>query len=108
VCDPYARRAADFAVALCKPKGGGEQRALFWLKVYKDNVPCADCGLLFPHWVMETEHIDGSTYRGRVQKTGRRPSNHHHTNRRDILEGRAEVTDANCHKERTHYRKVTA
>ena len=30
-----------------------------WMAALKEGVPCADCGLLFPVWVMHWDHLPG-------------------------------------------------
>jgi len=65
------------------------------------NVPCKDCGIQYPHYVMEFDHLiprNGSlTIAALSQKVGLKK----------LLElvSQCEVVCANCHKIRTYFRR---
>jgi hypothetical protein len=61
------------------------------------NVPCADCGIKYPPYVMQFDHVRGVKLFN-IGSTGRGKS-------REALEeeiAKCEVVCANCHMERTH------
>lgn len=96
---------------------GGRQAAADWIRRYKSETPCAECGESHPWWRMEADHVDGSTFRERVEQRRQTPSRgQSHNNatfsrdgmRRMIEEieaGTVEIVCANCHKDRTHQRR---
>lgn len=73
--------------------------ALAFLRVQK-GVPCLDCGLRFPHYVMDFDHVRGSKC-GNVSRmaTSGRPL--------DALRAeidKCEIVCSNCHRIRTYSR----
>jgi hypothetical protein len=63
--------------------------------------PCADCGVQYPYYVMDFDHLDGT------QKVFSLNSVHRVTKRAILREiEKCEVVCSNCHRERTHRRKV--
>jgi hypothetical protein len=63
--------------------------------------PCADCGVQYPYYVMEFDHLDADTKEFNVSAgvTSR-------SYERLMAEiAKCEVVCANCHAERTHQRK---
>lgn len=73
-----------------------------WLSEYKDNQPCADCGVRFPHWVLDFDHLPGSDKRGNLATMINEGFS-----RETILEeiAKCELVCANCHRTRTHTRR---
>lgn len=61
------------------------------------DVPCADCGLRYPHYVMDLDHLDPSTKLGTVGQMARRGIR---KTQEEIA--KCEAVCANCHRERTH------
>lgn len=66
------------------------------------NVPCADCQERYPFYVMDFDHVRGEKYGsvGAMLATGYAIK----TIEAEIA--KCEVVCANCHRERTHARKV--
>jgi hypothetical protein len=63
--------------------------------------PCADCGVRYPYYVMEFDHLDSEAKQFNVSAGVTRVSL-----RRLIEEiAKCDVVCANCHAERTHQRK---
>jgi hypothetical protein len=71
------------------------------LRAAKDK-PCADCGVRYPYYVMDLDHREG------VEKIG--PLAHFlkkHSIRLLVAEiAKCDVVCSNCHRERTHQRKL--
>lgn len=68
-----------------------------WMNSIKAGIPCADCGEIFPVFVMQWDHLPGS---GKVAEIGTMLG---HYNRELILEEleKCELVCANCHVMRT-------
>lgn len=63
-------------------------------------VPCADCGVEYPYYVMEFDHRPGETKVGviaRMVADGQRTKVFEEVKKCDVV-------CANCHRERTHQR----
>lgn len=72
------------------------------LKSERKNRPCMDCGKTYPPYVMDFDHRDGLTKCYTLAATN-------HAVGRATLEAEMEKCDvvcANCHRIRTHNRKV--
>lgn len=68
----------------------------------KESTPCADCKLCYPYYVMDFDHLDGHIKEGLVS--------HFMKNRRrlgmiDEIK-KCDVVCANCHRIRTHTRRL--
>lgn len=62
------------------------------------SVPCTDCGVQYPPYVMDLDHVRG-------EKTGMVSAMLHYGEDRIREEiSKTEVVCANCHRERTHQR----
>jgi hypothetical protein len=68
--------------------------------------PCADCGRLFPYYVMEFDHRDGETKCFNIADA----MGPHRVGKKRLLAemAKCDVVCANCHRERTHQRKQQA
>ena len=63
--------------------------------------PCADCGILYPYYVMDFDHRDGATKSFSLHSV-------HRVTKRAIMQeiAKCDVVCANCHRERTHQRRL--
>ena len=69
-----------------------------WLDSLKEGMPCADCGRVYPPYVMEWDHLPG-TEKTLVMSDTRRSA---HARERILAEiAKCELVCANCHRERT-------
>lgn len=66
----------------------------------KKNVPCADCGIKYPSYVMDFDHVRGD----KIHKVSHLVL---HGTRESVEEEikKCEVVCANCHRVRTHERR---
>ena len=65
--------------------------------------PCADCGIQYPYYVMDFDHRDGAL------KVFPLNSVHRISMKAVLCEiAKCDVVCANCHRERTHRRRVAA
>lgn len=78
-----------------------EKARLFWafMREYKTQ-PCNDCGHMYPYYVMDFDHVRG------VKRKA--ISDMCYINLNDVFEEiqKCDLVCANCHRERTHQRKV--
>lgn len=65
------------------------------------QVPCADCGLQYPHYVMELDHVRGS----KVSHISDMPGSYGWCKIEEEIE-KCDVVCANCHRERTWQRSI--
>lgn len=63
------------------------------------NRPCADCGVIYPYYVMDFDHRENKTKKFLVSQTAQMSIN---AIKREI--SKCDVVCANCHRERTHRR----
>lgn len=63
---------------------------------HKEGKPCTDCGNMFPHYVMDFDHVRGKK-RGHISTWGIKQSLK--TLKKEI--DKCELVCANCHRERT-------
>lgn len=64
------------------------------------SVPCADCGICFPPYVMDFDHINGDKEFNIANAVGRG-----YSNKRILLEiDKCDIVCANCHRIRTFNR----
>lgn len=68
------------------------------LKIVKENKPCADCGVIYPHYAMDFDHVAGE--KSFNMSTSRSVSR---TRFYAELE-KCEIVCANCHRGRTYKR----
>lgn len=63
------------------------------------DVPCVDCGIPYPYWIMDLDHVRGSK-KANISDLVRSGT------LKDIKEEitKCEVVCANCHRERTYVR----
>ena len=66
--------------------------------------PCTDCGRSFPPYVMDLDHLPGTDKTASPSRYGRSASPH-----KFLAEAaKCEVVCANCHRVRTHERRMAA
>lgn len=63
--------------------------------------PCTDCGVQYPPWIMDFDHIDGAIKTDNIADMGRWAMSEE-TLLREIA--KCEVVCANCHRQRTYER----
>lgn len=76
-----------------KDKRGHKRR---FIQDFKDNKPCADCGINYPWYIMQYDHVRG-TKRGNLNRLY---TNH---SMEEILDeiSKCDIVCANCHAHRT-------
>ena len=75
-----------------------QQATLAWLRELR-NVPCMDCGAVFPPWVMDFDHRDPKTKSFNVM-SGKVLLKNRYVLQLEIA--KCDVVCANCHRARTH------
>ena len=66
----------------------------------RKNKPCADCGIKYPYYVMQFDHLNDKEY------SIASLVNYNNRAKLDREIDKCEVVCANCHAERTHQRGV--
>lgn len=63
--------------------------------------PCADCGVQYPYYVMDLDHRDGASKQFSLHAV-------HGVSKEAVMREieKCDVVCANCHRERTHRRRV--
>ena len=72
-----------------------------YVKHVKDTTPCADCGNPYPYYVMDFDHREGN------KKFNLGDAMQYGFNKVVKEIKKCDVVCANCHRERTHKRKVS-
>lgn len=67
----------------------------------KKTFPCLDCGVQYPYYVMDFDHREGETKKYELNRVGRMTMRALET---EIA--KCDLVCANCHRERTHQRKL--
>ncbi len=67
---------------------------------YKESLPCSDCGVYYPAYVMDFDHRDPETKSFNISQKAKSGS------RKQLWEeiAKCDVVCSNCHRERTHGR----
>jgi hypothetical protein len=66
----------------------------------KENVPCVDCGVKYPYYVMDFDHLEDKKFNiSYLAATGRIG-----TLKMEIA--KCEIVCANCHRKRTYEREI--
>lgn len=66
------------------------------------SIPCADCGVQYPYYVMDFDHREGETKTHNLSDVAEMSIN---ALKREI--DKCDVVCSNCHRERTHQRRIT-
>lgn len=78
-----------------------QKEAMRIMREYKDNRPCADCGVSYRYYILQFDHFPGCK-RFNLGTEGRKLDER--TLRIEM--SRCEIVCANCHKERTYRRQI--
>lgn len=80
------------------------KRLAAMLKEYKESNPCTDCGKTYPAYVMDLDHLPGTKKLYAPNQLVNKLS--WASAQREIA--KCELVCSNCHRERTHARKLAA
>ena len=72
-----------------------------YIRDYKERHPCADCGIQYPYYVMDFDHVRGRKHKNVMELV---PT----LSKKKIDEeiAKCEIVCSNCHRVRTHMRKI--
>lgn len=73
-----------------------------YIRDIKESKPCTDCGLFYPYYVMDFDHLDGNNKTHNPGHFYQR----YGIKRIDEELAKCELVCANCHRKRTHLRRV--
>jgi hypothetical protein len=96
----YYERRKDYYLKLQNERVERNRRAIREAK----NVPCADCGRRYPHYVMDFDHRPGEKKCFNVSVAAGQPRLSWQRMLAEIA--KCDVVCANCHRERTHRRML--
>jgi hypothetical protein len=71
------------------------------MQEYKSNTPCTDCGLTYPYYVMDFDHVRGE----KIQIIQKLVAAGATAKLREELK-KVELVCSNCHRERTYQRSL--
>lgn len=78
-----------------------KEKAKNFLRDLKESTPCTDCGVYYPYWVMDFDHLKDKLF----------PLSGTHVTKgmRKILKeiDKCEIVCSNCHRMRTHNRRAS-
>jgi hypothetical protein len=100
----YERNAAAMKRRAAVHREIARQRNRDFIAVAKTGVPCADCGIAYPHYVMQFDHLADDKDRD-VATLALVPVS---LARLQAEIAKCEIVCANCHAERTYRRRTEA
>lgn len=92
---------AENREALTKKKADRRRQQREFIQQVKSQ-PCVDCGVAYPHWIMDFDHVRG-TKKVNVSYLARNTVSWE-TIKEEIA--KCDVVCANCHRQRTHQRRT--
>jgi hypothetical protein len=100
----YARNAEAIKANVAKVNIQLRERNKAYVNNLKATTPCTDCGIIYPPYVMQFDHVGGDK-RGAVANLVRGCVS---IETLQIEIDKCELVCGNCHAERTHSRKMDA
>ena len=97
-----ANRDSEIAKALVRNKAN-KAATRAYLQELKENTPCADCGINYPYYVMDFDHISDDKFKN-INTMMR--ENYSLTEIQKEID-KCELVCANCHRIRTHQRRIS-
>ena len=87
---------------LYKEKNAKRRNELINFVILLKEKPCMDCGIQYPHYVMDFDHRDGDTKLTTISKM----INYHSYSKEKIIEEieKCDLVCSNCHRIRTYKR----
>ncbi len=89
---------------LYKIKNEKRRKLLYDFVIELKQKPCMDCGILYPHYVMDFDHRDSISKIATINAM----INYHSYSKNKILKEieKCDLVCANCHRERTYQRII--
>ncbi len=72
-----------------------------YLRDLKTKTPCIDCGINYPYYVMDFDHVRGVKHANVMELVSTLSKK-----RIDLEIAKCEIVCSNCHRIRTHMRKM--
>jgi hypothetical protein len=72
-----------------------------YLRDLKTKTPCVDCGINYPYYVMDFDHVRGVKHANVMELVSTLSKK-----RIDLEIAKCEIVCSNCHRIRTHIRKM--
>lgn len=103
----HQRNKARRLPILKAQKAARKAAALEWLREHKNANPCTDCGVRYPYYVMEFDHLpeyEKSPHSKKSRNIRAVAAISLKALKEEIT--KCEIVCANCHRERTHQRRT--
>jgi hypothetical protein len=94
----YCQRE-DIKLLYQQAREKNKKRNQDYVRSLKEKTPCTDCGINYPYYVMDFDHIQD-----KIKNVGRLMKNSHNTLLKEIA--KCEIVCSNCHRERTQKRLI--
>ena len=89
---------------LYKDKNSKRKAELISFVISLKQKPCMDCGVKYPHYVMDFDHRDRNT---KLDSINRMINFHSYSKEKILVEiDKCDLVCANCHRQRTYCRVV--
>jgi len=72
-----------------------------YLRDLKTKTPCVDCGINYPYYVMDFDHVRGQKHANVMELVSTLSKK-----RIDLEIAKCEIVCSNCHRIRTHIRRI--
>jgi len=72
-----------------------------YIRDLKEKIPCMDCGINYPYYVMDFDHVRGKKHANVMELIPTLSKK-----RIDQEIAKCELVCSNCHRKRTHFRKL--
>jgi hypothetical protein len=72
-----------------------------YLRDLKTKTPCVDCGINYPYYVMDFDHVRGQKHANVMELVSTLSKK-----KIDLEIAKCEIVCSNCHRIRTHMRKM--
>ena len=72
-----------------------------YLRDLKTKTPCVDCGINYPYYVMDFDHVRGQKHANVMELVSTLSKK-----RIDLEIAKCEIVCSNCHRIRTHMRRM--
>lgn len=104
----YGRKHYQANKAIYNDRARKNEEALIkrnqdFIRAYKENKPCTDCGKQYPYYVMDFDHLDPTK---KEKNVGRLTARSFSLEKIQKEIDKCELVCSNCHRIRTHNRRV--
>jgi len=99
----YQANKAIYIARAQKNEANSVKRNQDFIRAYKENHPCVDCNTRYPYYVMDFDHLEGFEKLSNVSLLTRQAFS---LERIEEEMAKCELVCSNCHRKRTHKRRL--